>query len=231
MQTITTEVIKKALPKKIQGNFNREMAERLDKVVQNHEDRDRYFRDIVTYSGVMKEGGYRLEDYFAAVRYVGFKLMGDTNLLSYTKTFPDKYQRMLNRKIAAKDIASYVYKFNTNQLVSKIYEQGIVPLYISHQDLAHDALTTLVRTMHDTVSDRVRIDAADRVLLHLKMPEVAKVQLDINVSEDDSIKDLRDATLALVRQQKEALEKGALSARDIAHSKVIVEGEVVVVED
>ena len=226
-EIITTELIKRALPKKVKGNFTEEMIENLDKVVSDPEERSSYYRNIVTYASVLLDGNFRLEDYFAAVRYVGFKLLGNTNQMSYMKTFPHRYQRLINNGKSDDDISGYVAAFQRTMLVGKILEQSIVPLYISHQDLAYEALATLVTTMQETPSDRIRIDAADRILLHLKIPEVAKVQLDVNVKEDDSIRDLRQATLTLVEQQKRMLEAGAMNVKEIAHSKILIEGECV----
>ncbi len=224
---ITTELIKRALPKKLRGNFNDEMMGRLNGIVTDSAERDGYYRDIITYSSVLLEGAFRLEDYFSAVRYVGFKLTGNTNQLSYMKTFPHRYQRLVNMGKSDDEISNHVAAYHRTMLVGKILEQGVVPLYISHQDIAHEALASMVRTMQETMSDRIRIDAADRILLHLKIPEVAKVQLDLNIKEDDSIKELRSATLSLVKQQKEMLEAGVMNVKQVAHSKILIEGECV----
>jgi hypothetical protein len=75
-------------------------------------------------------------------------------------------------------------------------------------------------------SEKVRTDAANSLLGHLKMPEVAKVELDVNVKEDDSIDELRRSTLELVEQQRKMIQAGAMKAGDIAKQKVVV-GEVV----
>jgi len=222
---IGVEVIRKALPKKVQKNFTDEMAARLIGVVSDADERERYLSNVITYAGVLRNNSFKLEEYFAAVRYVGFKMQGETNQMSYLKTFPNRYQRLLNLGKTDSDIAGYVSCYQRTMLVSKILEQGIIPLYVSHQDLAFEALTTLVNTMKDTKSDRVRIDAADRILLHLKIPEVAKVQMDVNVKPDDSISELRQATLALVKQQEEMLLSGQMNAKQIAHSSIVIDGE------
>ena len=55
----------------------------------------------------------------------------------------------------------------------------------------------------------------------LKQPETTKLQLDIAVQEDDSIRELREATLELVKTQKQAIEAGVTNAREVAESKII----------
>jgi hypothetical protein len=51
------------------------------------------------------------------------------------------------------------------------------------------------------------------------------VELDIGVKEDKSIEALRAATMELAAQQREMIRAGALNAQEVAHTKVIVEGE------
>jgi hypothetical protein len=63
-------------------------------------------------------------------------------------------------------------------------------------------------------------------MVQLKMPEATKVELDVNVKEDDSISELKKTTMELVRQQREMIKLGAMNAREVAHQKII-EGEVV----
>jgi hypothetical protein len=51
------------------------------------------------------------------------------------------------------------------------------------------------------------------------------VELDIGVKEDKSIEALRAATMELAAQQREMIRAGALNAQEVAHTKVIVDGE------
>jgi len=70
-------------------------------------------------------------------------------------------------------------------------------------------------------SEKVRSDAANSILTHLKAPEVTKMELDVNVKQDKTVDDLRATTLKLVEQQKAMLEKGSTTVRDVAHSTLI----------
>jgi hypothetical protein len=74
-------------------------------------------------------------------------------------------------------------------------------------------------------SDKVRCDAANSLLTHLKMPEVTKVELEIGVREDSSIAALRETTLALSRQQRLMVEAGMMNAQQVAHSKLVIDVE------
>jgi hypothetical protein len=58
-------------------------------------------------------------------------------------------------------------------------------------------------------------------LTHLKQPEATKISLDVQVKEDDSVKELREATLELVAQQRQMIQSGAMNAREVAEGKLI----------
>ena len=175
----------------------------------------------------MKDGKFKMESYINAVRYVGFKLRGDSNIDAYVKTFPDKYQRFINQGVNSKDIASYVTAYNKSKLVNLIYEQTLVPSYVLNQDLYQKALNVQAELMMTAASEKVRTEAANSLLSHLKMPETKKVELDIGMKEDKTIEALRASTLELVAQQRKMIQAGAMNAQEVAHTKLIIEGEVV----
>ena len=108
--------------------------------------------------------------------------------------------------------------------VTSVWEQSMIPTWVFNQDMHQKAINTQAKLMIDAKSETVRCNAADSLLQHLKQPEQTKVTLDINVKEDDSIRELRDVTLGLAEQQRKMIKAGALTADDMAKSKLI-EGE------
>jgi hypothetical protein len=58
-------------------------------------------------------------------------------------------------------------------------------------------------------------------MTHLKQPETTKVKLDIGITEEASVKELREETVKLVRGQRLALEAGLVDAQTIAEAKII----------
>jgi ABC-type glycerol-3-phosphate transport system substrate-binding protein len=172
----------------------------------------------------MADGKFKVSNYIEAVKYVSHKLMGCTNIDAYSRTFPDKMARFAAQGVSSKDIASYVTAYNKSKLVNLIMEQTLVPMWVLNQDLYQRALNVQAELMVSANSEKVRSDAANSLLTHLKQPETQKVELNVGMKEDNSISALREATLALVAQQKQALLAGAMTAQDVAHTKVI-EGE------
>lgn len=231
MSTLTVEQFKQCLPDKVKKSINQELIDQINNTLGDPELYESYRDNLLSYTKVMADGRFKVSSYVDAVRYVSHKLMGSTNIEAYTKTFPDKYARFVQQGVQAKDIASYVTAYNKSKLVNLIFEQTLIPSYVLNQDLYQKALNVQAELMIASKSDKVRCDAANSLLTHLKMPETQKIELEIGVKEDSSIQALRDSTMALARQQRMMMEAGAMNAQDIAHTKLqVVDVEAVEVQ-
>lgn len=226
---LTVDQFKMALPDKVKKSINQELVDQINTTLSDPDMYEAYRDNLLSYTKVMADGRFKVQEYVNAVKYVSHKLMGATNIEAYSKTFPDKITRFAAQGVTAKDIASYVTAYNKSKLVNLIFEQTLIPSYVLNQDLYQKALNVQAELMVTAKSEKVRSDAANSLLTHLKMPETQKVELDVKVREDSSISQLRAATMELARQQRLALESGASSAQEIAHSRV-VPAEVVDVE-
>ena len=227
MSVITIEQFKQALPDKVKKSVNQELIDQINTTLSDPEMYETYRDNLVSYTRVMADGRFKISSYVEAVKYVSHKLMGCTNIEAYIKTFPDKYNRFIQQGVSAKDIASYVTAYNKNKLVNLIFEQTLIPSYVLNQDLYQRALNVQADLMITAKSEKVRCDAANSLLTQLKMPETQKVELEIGVKEDSSIAALRATTMELARQQRLMMESGAMNAQQIAHGKLIIEGEAV----
>lgn len=221
---LTIEQFKNALPDKVKKSINQELIDQINKTLSDPDMYEQYRDNMLSYTKVMQDGRFKLSNYLEAVKYVSHKLMGCTNIDAYTKTFPDKVNNFIAQGVSSKDIASYVTAYNKSKLVNLIFEQTLVPHYVLNQDLYQKALNVQAELMVSANSEKVRSDAANSILTHLKMPETQKVELNIGVKEDGSIAALREATMGLAAAQRLALQSGSATVLDVAHSKVI-EGE------
>ena len=79
--------------------------------------------------------------------------------------------------------------------------------------------------MLNSKSDKVKCDAANSLLNHLKPPEVKKIELDVGMKEDSVLASLRKTTMELVAAQRLAIQSGVHSAEQVGHSKVITVDE------
>jgi len=224
MTPLTAEQFKQALPDKVKKSVSQELIDQINSTLSEPEMYEAYRDNLLSYSKVMADGRFKIDQYISAVRYVSHKLMGATNIEAYSKTFPDKMQRFAAQGVSAKDIASYVTAYNKSKLVNLIFEQTLIPSYVLNQDLYQKALNVQAELMVSANSEKVRCDAANSLLTHLKMPETQKVELEIGVKEDSAIAALRATTMELARQQRLMLEAGAMNAQDVAHSRLVIEG-------
>ena len=225
MSALTLEQFRIALPDKMKKSVNQELVDQINNTLADPEMYEAYRDNLLSYTRVMADGRFKVSNYIDAVRYVSHKLMGASNIEAYTKTFPDKYARFVAQGVVAKDIASYVTAYNKSKLVNLIFEQTLIPSHVLNQDLYQRALNVQADLMINAKSEKVRCDAANSLLTQLKAPEIKKIELDIGVKEDSVIGALRATTLELARQQRLMLESGAMNAREVAHSRLIIDSE------
>lgn len=225
MSVLTVDQFKQALPDKVKKSVNQELIDQINTTLSDPDMYEAYRDNLLSYTRVMSDGRFKVTDYISAVKYVSHKLMGCTNIEAYSKTFPDKIARFTAQGVLPKDIASYVTAYNKSKLVNLIMEQTLIPSYVLNQDLYQKALNVQADLMVSAKSEKVRSDAANSLLTHLKMPETQKVELEIGVKEDSAIAALRATTMELARQQRMMLEAGAMNAQEVAHSRLVIEGE------
>ena len=226
---MTEDELRDVLPAKMKKSVNPTLIAQINKTLADPELYESYRDNLLGYAHVVKEGKFKIDQYLSAVMYVSYKLMGKTNIEAYSLTFPDKIKRFTAQNVASKDVASYVSAYNKSKLVALLLEQTMIPSWVLNQDLFQEALNEQAVLMRTANSEKVRSDAANSLLTHLKPPEAAKLELDVTVGEDSSITALREATLELVAQQRKLLEGGGATAKEVAGS-TIIEGEADEVE-
>jgi hypothetical protein len=228
VDSLTIDQFKQALPANLKKSVNPSLIAEINKKLNDPDMYEIYRENLLSYTHVMKEGKFKVSSYIDAVKYVSYKLMGKTNIDAFSLTFPDKVKRWQTQGVASKDIASYVTAYNKSKLVNLIYEQTLTPFWVINQDVYQKAINTQLELMQTAQSEKVRSDAANSILTHLKPPETKKVELDIGLKEDSAINALRDATAKLAEQQIEAIRSGKQNAQEVAHSSLLIEeGEVV----
>jgi hypothetical protein len=212
-----------ALPKQVQGSISNEVLDRINEVIASDNYMKVSYRDnLLGFSNVLKDNKFKLPEYLNAVRYVSYRLMGLGIHDSYIRTFPDRYQRLLAEGADAKYMSSFSSAYNKTKIVTTLMEQSLVPTYVLNQDLFQEAINAQAAIMRDTsVSPKVRSDAANSLMTHLKQPEKAKIEMDIKVNEGKAIDDLREATRALAQAQLKAITEGEATVIDVAHSTIV----------
>lgn len=223
MDTLTIEAFKKALPAQTRKSVNTQLLDQINQTLADPDMYDVYRENLLGFTNVLTTGKFKLPNYVKAIKYVSHKLGGRTNADSFAITFPERIQKWTQTGVSKEDMSTYISAYNKSKLVSTIMEQALVPSWLLNQDLYQKALNTQAELMVHANSEKVRSDAANSILTHLKMPETQKVELDIGVKKDSSIDALRQATMALVEEQRKAIASGSMDAKEIAHAKVVME--------
>lgn len=217
----TKNEIMEALPPQVKRGVNAKVIDKLNDALA---DPDMFMvmrENLVSYTNVMQKGKFSLENYIDAVKYISYKLMGASNLQAYRKTHPDRYHSMKERGLSEKDIASMISAYNKTKLVNLIYEQTLIPTWIMNADNLQKAINTQVEIMtNENNSPKVRSDAANSIMTHIKRPESTKIELDVSHKDNGALADLRAQTSLYVEAQRELLMKQQITAKEAAHSKI-----------
>lgn len=226
MSTLTIEQVTAALPAQLRTSVSQHFVDMLNNLQVDPEMAENIKENFLSYSGVLKEGRFKIEDYFNAVSYVSYKIMNMSNQDAYIRTFPKRHADLVARGATPKDISSYVAAYNKGKLVNAIMEQVMVPVWVLNQDMFQKALNVQYELMTDPdMSGKVRTDAANSILTHLKKPEKMDFQLNMNTPESSGMKELTQALTNLANAQLEQIEKGNVKTIDIASSRLPVEDQ------
>lgn len=221
MTLLTTEQFKQVVPNQFKACVSQELIDQINKTLADPDMYETYRDNLLGYAHVMREGKFKMEDYINAIKYCSHKIMGASNIDAYVKTFPDKYQAMLSAGKNAKDISSFVTSYNKNKLVNLILEQSMIPSWVLNQDMYQKALNVQCELMMTANSEKVRSDAANSILTHLKPPEVTKVELDIGLKKDSAMEDLKSTLAELAMKQQQFIGAGVTQVKELTQQKLV----------
>lgn len=214
---LTVDEIKASLPVHLKSAATQSLTDKVNQASLDPEIARNIRENFVTYATVLRDGKFKTEDYLNAVAYVSYKLMGHTNKDAYKATFPQRYQSLVAAGRSDKEISSYIAAYNKNKLVNLIYEQSLIPAWVLNQDRYQDAINTQVELMMDVnQSGKVRAEAANSILTHLKKPESKQIDLNLGVQETSGMSELKDMLTSLAQQQQDAIAGGIPTVR-VAH--------------
>lgn len=221
---LTVDQLKVAVPQSLRVAVTPDLVNQINSLMADPELRDHFRENLIGFSSVLKEGKFKLLDYINATRYVCYKSMGDTNALAYAKTFPDRYQALVDKNMTSKEISAYVSSYSKSKLVTMLLEQVLVPMHIMYDDYRHQAIKQLMELTLHASSEKVQSDSADRLLTHLKPPEQVKLRLELDNNDKAELDSMRESMRILAARQKEQIDLKMSTAKEVAEM-VIIQGE------
>jgi hypothetical protein len=222
---LTETQVKQALPVNLRSAVTQSLVDTLNNMTTDPIVAQTIRDNFVGYSAILKDGKFKTEDYINAVAYVSYKLMGYNNEDSYARTFPQRYSNLKATGKTPKDISAYVSAYAKGKLVNLIMEQSLVPSWVLNQDLFQRALNVQADLMMSANSEKVRTDAANSLLTHLKKPEAVKGQIALDIVENTGMKELKNMLADLASNQKRIIESGEMKTVDVAAQRIIVDRE------
>lgn len=223
--TLTLGEVQACLPANMKSAASQELVDDLNAIAADPLVAEQIRENFVSYAGVMRDGKFKTEDYLAAIQYVSFKLMGDSNKDAWARAFPQRFALLKARGASEKEISAHVAAYSKGKLVNAILEQSMVPTWVLNADLFQKALNVQADLMQNANSEKVRSDAANSLIVALKRPEAVKGQIDLNIKDSSGMNELKQVLGEMAVRQREMLEQGA-PIRQITDARII-EGEVV----
>ena len=223
LNPLTEAEVKAALPAHLRTAVTPSLVQNLNAISADPLVAQEIRDNFVSYTGVLKEGKFRTEDYLNAVAYVSYKLMGHSNKDAYSKTFPARMNQLISKGTSDKDVSAYVSSYNKGKLVNLILEQTLVPIWVLNQDVYQKAINTQAELMATAASELVRTQAANSILTHLAKPKEAAVQINIGQAESSGMKELTDLMRDLAQQQMKSISTGEMKTVDVAAQRIIRE--------
>lgn len=222
----TIETFKQALPAHMRKGISVDVMNQINASVSDPDVREHMLDNILSFTSVLAEGRFKMESYLDGVKYVSYKTMGDSNIQAWTKVFPDRYARLVANNASDKEISAHVAMYNSTKIITLLMEQTLRPIHIMNAHHVQAAVNKLADLMANSKSDKVQMESADRLLTHLKQPEVKSFELNVGMKDDGMISELKDIMAKMAVQQRDMIQSGVTTARDAAHQRLVIEGEV-----
>lgn len=218
--TLTVDQVAKALPVSLKGAATQSFVDQINNAVSDPILAEQIKNNFLSYTGVMKDGKYKTEDYLHAVVYVSHKLMNQSNQEAYFRTFPARHQALIAKGTSTKDISAYVSAYNKGKLVQAIMEQTLTPSWVLNQHLYQEALNVQADLMLNAISEMVRTTAANSILTQLQKPKEVGPLLNIDMRETSGMAEMKDMLAKLASAQISAINAG-VSTKAIAAQTII----------
>lgn len=220
---LTVQQVQQALPPNLKTAVSQALVDQINQISTDPLIAEQIRNNYISYTGVLKDGKFKTEDYLNAVAYVSYKLMGYSNQDAYFKTFPQRHAALVAKGSTSKDISAYVSAYNKGKLVNLIFEQTLVPTWVLNQDLHQKALNVQADLMMNANSELVRSNAANSLLTHLAKPKEAGPLINLELNQNSGMNELRDLLGQMAQKQRDLIAAG-VPTKDIAEQKII-EGE------
>jgi hypothetical protein len=235
-KTLTIEDIQRTVPSR-KGTVTQEAVDLINASMNEPEFQgEPLLQSLGTYESVMVKNKVGITDFVNALRFCAYLLSQDDNYTeAYKKTFYNRefVKNRMNVEPGSKEyreLTSAASRYRNSKVVVDILTIADVPLYLMFQGARWKAVGVLANEMETAAYSRDRINAADKLLQHVKPPENIQIEMDIGVKENSAVQQLNDQLAELAKSQKTHLESGSATLEDFGSMKVrddsIIDAEI-----
>lgn len=213
-----------ALPKDMQSIATPELVQKINQASTDPIVAENIRDNFISYTKVLSEGKFKIDDYLNAVKYISYRCMGYNKQESYFKAFPDRHKQLVMNNTSPKDISSYVAAYDKNKLVVMMYEQSAIPVWVVNQENVQKAINTLVDVMANSKSDIARVNAANSIITNLTPPKESGPMINIDMRNNTGLDDLRSTLLELATAQQGMIQNRGMTTKQVAE-QTLIQGE------
>lgn len=206
-QGITVEKLKSFLPKGTSFEVTQAIVDKINNTGNETGLMQEVFEEkVLSYMHLLNGKGRSLEKLVNALKYCSLKLIpGITNERAWAIVFPDKYDKLINEK---RFVGSHVSSYNGSDMVVEIDKLLMIPVGVEYAPMFHFGVKKLYDLANgigakpgDKVSATVQLMATAELVKITKMPETAKVEVDVKVNHG-SIIDEYEKAISMMAQAK-----------------------------
>lgn len=197
---------------------------------------DEFVRSMVDYQSAMIQNSASVKEYVNALKFCAYLEAEGDNLTEAYKKARANDEFVMTRLEAQPGTQDYAAlnaaasRYRKNPLVKQILTQSDMPLYLMFQASRYKAVATLAEEMANAPYSKDRINAADKLLTHVKPPENIQIELDVGVKENNAIQDLNAQLAEIAAKQKVHLQSGTADLGNFGAMKPkdedVIDGEV-----
>lgn len=179
---------------------------------------------MVTYQSVLQKAKVGIKEYISAIRFCAYLISMDDNYTeAYKRTFYDR--KFVKDRITLDtsdprygELTSAASRYRRSKLVVDILTLSQVPMELMFAGLRYKAVGVLANVMMTAKYDRDKVAAATQLLLATKSDNI-KVDLDIKVSENSAVTDLRTQLAQMAATQTAYLQSGTTTLQELGAMK------------
>lgn len=218
---LTLQQVEQALPPHLKSAATQAMVDRINNAVADPILAEQIRDNYVSYTSVLKEGKFKLDDYLHAVKYVSYKLLNKSNHEAWCLTFPQRHAELMAKgKGSTNEVSPHVHAYSRGKLVNLIMEQTIIPSWVLNQHMYQEALNTQADLMINAKSEMVRSTAASAILAALAKPKEVGPLVNIDMRESSGMNELKALLGQVAAKQVEMVEKG-VAFKTLAQDKIV----------